>query len=64
MAANIRKPLHGYDPARCQVSRLESLVYITNLHKPSPVACIFFWLDFSLIILLGVYGRIKMDKTH
>lgn len=32
MAANIRKALHGYDPARCQVSGLESMVYITNLH--------------------------------
>lgn len=36
MAANIRKALHGYGPARCQVSGLESLVYITNLHALPP----------------------------
>lgn len=62
MAANIRKALHGYDPAHCQVSGLESLVYITNLHALPRCLHLLFWLDFSLIILLGVYGRNKKDK--
>lgn len=66
MATNILKALNGYDPGRCQVSGLEFLVYITNLQAlpppPSQHVCIFFWLDFALRPLLGVYGRGKKDK--